>query len=84
MPTYRYTVSFESDTMPVDTVRGEVVGSDEEDAVKRALRRAVDVRHKKRRPRSLVVVVEQFTAAEEKAANKIGPAFPATRPETAA
>jgi len=42
----------------VETLTGELVGADEEDAVRRGLRRAFEARHKRFRPRALVVVVE--------------------------
>jgi len=69
---YRYAVSFESDTAPVDTHRGEVEAADVADAVKRAVFRAESARPNKRlRFRSVCVVLEELAAVSEKTANKI-------------
>jgi hypothetical protein len=69
---FRYAVSFESDTLPVETFRGEVESADIADAVRRAVFRAENDRPNKRlRFRSVVVVVEEFAAARQKRTNEI-------------
>lgn len=66
---FTYAVSFESDTQPVETLRGEVEAIDAEDAIRRGLRRAVDTRTGRGKYRSLVVVVQDLAAAALKMPN---------------
>lgn len=56
---FTYAVSFESDLLPVETIRGEVVASDTEDATRRAVRRAYVARKGRGAYRSLAVVIEK-------------------------
>lgn len=65
-----YSVSVESDSQPVETVRGELEATDAEDAAKRGLFRASAARVGKWRYRSLVVVVEDFAESGAKKPNK--------------
>ncbi len=67
-----YAVSFEHDTQPVETIRGEVEATDAGEAVKRAVFRAEKARVGKWKFRSLVVVVEELSGRGTKDANKTG------------
>lgn len=55
---YRYAVSLESDTRPVETVRGEFDRDDEETALKSAVHLAFKAARKSSSYRSWVVCVE--------------------------
>jgi hypothetical protein len=71
---FQYTLSFEHDVQPVDTLRGTVEAADFEEAVRRAVFRACSGRpNTKRPPRSLVVVLEAFDRPAPKRVNKTGP-----------
>lgn len=73
MTTFRYTVSFEFDTAPVDTHRGEIEAEDAEDAIRRALRRIIVSRRRAGKYRSLVAVVEDLAEVRAKRPNVSGP-----------
>jgi hypothetical protein len=61
----RYSVSFESDTQPVQTVGGEVVAAEAPGAARRALKEASTRRPNPRQHwRSVVVVLEKLGAEE--------------------
>jgi hypothetical protein len=79
MTAFRHTVSFESDTQPVETVRGEMEARDLDDAVKRACFRANNSRAGKWKPRSLVCVVERMEESAPEKPNKTGPRFGSTQ-----
>jgi len=59
---FRYAISYESDTQPVETVRGELDARDGRQAAFRSGRMASRAWPKGRRFRSFVVVVEQLEA----------------------
>ena len=61
---YTYSVSYESDSQPVETVRGELEAEDPKSATVRAARAANTRRPKGRQFRSWVIVVERLDAAE--------------------
>jgi hypothetical protein len=60
---YRYSVSFESDSQPVETVRGEFEAKDRRGAIRQGAREAVAHWPKGRSFRSWVIVVERLDAA---------------------
>ena len=60
---YRYTISYESDTQPVETVRGEFVSRDTPSACLQGGREARDHWPTKRRFRSVVTVIEALDDA---------------------
>lgn len=62
---FRHTVSFGSDTKPVQTIRGEIDRDDEESALKSAARLAFRGRRRSSSFRSWVVVVERLEAEEQ-------------------
>ena len=75
--TYRYSVSWESDTLPVKTVTGTLDATDLADANRRACFRAEKERGARGRFRSLVVVVEELSEVAAKSPNKTkGPRAP--------
>lgn len=58
---FRYSVSFESDLRPVDTIRGEVIGSQASGCVRLAFKEASEKRPNRRAHwRSAVVVLEKL------------------------
>ena len=61
---YTYSVSYESDSQPVETVRGELEAEDPKSATVRAARAANTRRPKGRQFRSWVIVVERLEVAE--------------------
>ena len=61
---YRYVFSYESDSQPVETVRGELEAEDPKSATVRAARAANTRRPKGRQFRSWVIVVERLDVAE--------------------
>ena len=61
---YRYVFSYESDSQPVETVRGELEAEDPKSATVRAARAANTQRPKGRQFRSWVIVVERLEVAE--------------------
>jgi hypothetical protein len=63
MPLYHYVVSYESDTQPVHTVRGEIEARDTRQAALRSGREASRRWPKARSFRSVVVVVEKREGA---------------------
>lgn len=65
---YRYAVSFEADTKPVETVRGEFDRDDEESALKSAVHLAFKQARPSKLWRSWVVCVEKVDAVSESAA----------------
>lgn len=83
MPLFRCVVSFESDRHPVETCRVFLEATDEEDAIRRGLRRAIESRLKKWRPGSLVIAAEPVDQTGVKTINKTGPEFLALEPDTA-
>jgi len=60
---YRYSVSFETDSQPVETVRGEFEAKDRCGAIRQGAREAVAHWPKGRSFRSWVIVVERLDAA---------------------
>jgi hypothetical protein len=70
--TYRYAVTYESDTQPPETIRGEADAVDLEDAIKRAVFRADKQRRGMWKPRSLSVVVEGLSVTIQKPLNVSG------------
>ena len=61
---YRYSVSFESDTLPVETVRGEFEAGGGDSSLRQGAREACAHWPKGRKFRSVVIVVERLEAAE--------------------
>ena len=61
---YRYSVSFEGDSQPVQTVRGEFEAKDRCGAIRQGAREAVAQWPKGRSFRSWVIVVERLDVAE--------------------
>jgi hypothetical protein len=57
---FRYTISYESDIQPVETIRGEFEARGSSQALHQGARVAVANRPKGRRFRSFVIVVEQL------------------------
>jgi hypothetical protein len=62
---FRYVVSYESDTQPVETVRGEFEVARSSTALHEGARAAVANHPKGRRFRSFVIVVEQLDIEAE-------------------
>jgi hypothetical protein len=61
---YRYSVSFESDTLPVETVRGEFEAGGGDSSLRQGAREACAHWPKGRKFRSVVIVVERLETAE--------------------
>jgi hypothetical protein len=61
---YRYAVSYESDSQPVETDRGEFEARDRRGAIRQGAREAVAYWPKGRSFRSWVIVVERLDVAE--------------------
>jgi len=61
---FRYAVSYESDTSPIETLRGELDARDARQAALRGGREAFKHWPKGRHFRSVVVVIERLDAAE--------------------
>ena len=61
---YRYAVSYESDSQPVETDRGEFEARDRHGAIRQGAREAVAHWPKGRSFRSWVIVVERLDVAE--------------------
>jgi hypothetical protein len=59
---YRYAISYESDTSPVETVRGEFEARSRTSAIRQGAREAVRHWPKGRKFRSWVIVVERLEA----------------------
>jgi hypothetical protein len=59
---YRYAISYESDSQPVETVRGEFEARDRSQAIRQGAREAVRHWPKGRQFRSWVIVVERLEA----------------------
>lgn len=72
--TFRCSISFEHDTQPVETWRGDLEAPNFEDGIRRAVFRAFSQRSARRwQPRSVVVVLEDLAETTPKRANKSGP-----------
>jgi len=61
---YGYSVSFESDTLPVETVRGEFEAGGGDSSLRQGAREACAQWPKGRKFRSAVIVAERLEAAE--------------------
>jgi len=73
MMRFSWVASYESDTQPVETVRGKIEADSSRQALRRAVRRAIKSRPRQRRFRSWVIVIERLDEVGEHAAVALDP-----------